>query len=95
MGRSPSLRVGVLGDFDPASRSHNSTNAALDHAAATLGATLDVSWVPTRALEDEGTSILRQFDGLWASAGGPGESMDGTLAGIRFAREAGWPFFAT
>lgn len=90
------LRVGVIGDFDPSSASHVATNSALDHAEAALGRPVSVSWVPTPTLEHRlvGTA-LESFDALWCSPGSPYRSMQGALAGIRFARERGWPFFAT
>jgi CTP synthase (UTP-ammonia lyase) len=90
-----SLKVGVIGDFDSASASHVATNAALDHAATALGVSVTVSWVPTPSLEDRPASRLEMFDALWCSPGSPYKSMDGALAGIRFARENRWPFFAT
>ena len=89
------LKVGVIGDFDPSSITHTSTNAALDHAAAALGLTVKVSWVPTPSLEDGPASTLEPFDALWCSPGSPYRSMQGALAGIRYAREQGRPFFAT
>jgi CTP synthase (UTP-ammonia lyase) len=89
------LKVGVIGDFDPSSIPHTSTNAALDHAAAALGLAVDVSWVPTPTLKDGSASALEPFDALWCSPGSPYRNMEGALAGIRFAREQGRPFFGT
>ncbi len=89
------VKVGVIGDFDASSVFHAATNAALDHAAAALGIPVNVSWVPTPTLEDRPASALEMFDALWCSPGSPYKSMDGALAGIRFAREQGRPFFAT
>jgi len=90
------VKVGVIGDFDPSSVAHIATNAAIDHTAAALGISVAFSWVPTPALEVPPVrSVLASFDALWASPGSPYKSMDGALAGIRFAREEGWPFFAT
>ncbi len=91
----PNLRIGIIGDFDPSSVPHTATNASLDHAASSLGLSLDVSWVPTPSLADRPASTLAAFDGLWCSPASPYRSMDGALAGIRFAREHGWPYFAT
>ena len=90
-----SLTVGVIGDFDPSSVPHVSTNTALDHAAAALGIPVTVSWLPTPSLGSGEAPGLESYDGLWCSPGSPYRSMDGALAGIRFAREKGWPFFAT
>ena len=89
------LTIGVIGDFDPSSIPHVSTNAALDHAATALGIPVAVSWLPTPGLEEGSAATLERFDALWCSPGSPYRSMDGALAGIRFAREKGWPFFAT
>lgn len=89
-------RVGVLGDFNPEYRSHHATNASLQHAATALGCEIDVTWLPTPALlEARADETLASFDGLWASPGSPYKSMDGMLAGIRFARVRDWPFVAT
>lgn len=90
-----SLEVGVIGDFDPASTPHAATNAAIGHAAVALGVFVDVSWLPTRGLEDGPAATLEAFDALWCSPGSPYESMEGALEGIRFARERHRPFFAT
>ena len=92
---SDNLEVGVIGDFDPSSVPHVSTNAALDHAAAAVGRSVAVSWLPTEGLASGQGGEFEGFDGLWCSPGSPYRSMAGALAGIRFAREKGWPFFAT
>lgn len=90
------VTVGVIGDFDPQSVSHVSTNAALDHAATALGLPLEVSWVPTPDL-DHGSAPakLGAFHGIVCSPGSPYRSMSGALAGIAFARTGGRPFFGT
>ena len=90
------LRIGVIGDFDPSSLSHNATNNALAHAQDALGLNASVYWVPTPTLAQKpARKILSSFDGLWCSPGGPYKSIGGAMEGIRFAREKAWPFFAT
>ena len=91
-----SVAIGVIGDFNPASVSHVSTNAALHHAAAALNLTVHVSWVPTPELDHHSPPVrLGSFHGILCSPGSPYRSMDGALAGIAFARVRGWPFFGT
>jgi len=91
-----SLDVAVLGDFNPASVTHQATQDALRHAEGALGAAVRVAWIATPSLEQTSpASLLRGFDAIWAAPGSPYRSMDGALAGIRFAREAGRPFFGT
>src|SRR5437667_12864262 len=44
------VRIGVIGDFEPAYHSHFATNAALYDAAAKLNVPLLLRWIPTLAL---------------------------------------------
>jgi CTP synthase (UTP-ammonia lyase) len=91
-----SLKVGIIGDYNPASRFHVATDAALQHTAGTLSVTVDAVWLPTSSLMGErGEAALQQFDALWCAPGSPYQSMDGALQAIRFAREQGKPFIGT
>jgi CTP synthase (UTP-ammonia lyase) len=91
-----SLKVGVIGDYNAASRFHWATNAALQHAAGALVVTVDVVWLPTPSLAGEqADAILQQYDALWCAPGSPYQSMDGALQAIRFARQQGRPFIGT
>ena len=93
---SEAIRIGVIGDFEPAYHSHFATNAALYDAATKLKIPLELRWIPTPSLEGAASEkILRQWDGLIASPGSPYKSFDGMLRGIQFARERNWPFVGT
>jgi CTP synthase (UTP-ammonia lyase) len=90
------VRIGIIGDFNPEFRSHHATNDSLQHAAAKLGLKVESEWIPTPALVEDGArKKLESFDGLWASPGSPYKSMDGMLKGIEFARRRDWPFLGT
>jgi CTP synthase (UTP-ammonia lyase) len=90
------VRIGIIGDFNPQFRSHHATNDSLQHAAAKLGLKVESEWLSTPALVEEGApKKLETFDGLWASPGSPYKSMDGMLKGIEFARRRDWPFLGT
>jgi CTP synthase (UTP-ammonia lyase) len=90
------LRIGIIGDYSPASRFHAATNAALQHAADALSLGVDITWLPTPVLEkSEPKNILGQFNALLCAPGSPYQSMDGALAGIQYARERGRPFVGT
>jgi CTP synthase (UTP-ammonia lyase) len=91
-----SLKVGVIGDFDPSLSVHTATNDAIGQAREALGLELSISWIPTPTLAKKpAKEVLSSFDALWCSPGSPYENMSGALEGIRFGRENGWPFFAT
>lgn len=62
------LRIGIVGDFDLWYPSHIATNEALHHAASVIARNVDVAWLPTPSLENEGCdAILEQCDALWCA----------------------------
>jgi CTP synthase (UTP-ammonia lyase) len=90
------IRVAVIGDFNRVKHSHWATEAALFHAAAALGVSVESRWVPTPAIEAHGAAeLLGDAHAVWASPGSPYASFHGMLAGIRWAREEGRPFLGT
>jgi len=90
------IRVGILGDFNEAFKSHWATTAAIKHAAEALGMAAERVWIPTPdLLTPEGLAAMEKCDGLWASPGSPYASFKGMLRGIEFARTRNWPFVGT
>ena len=89
------LKIGIIGDFNPKNNTHVATDASIVHAAEAIGQDVLIEWVPTLQLEREGVERLAAFQALWCSPGSPYESMEGALAAIRFARETNLPFFGT
>ena len=90
------IRIGIIGDFEPAYHSHWATNAALYDAATKLKVSLRLRWLPTPSLEgSDAMKLLSRWDGLIASPGSPYKSFNGMLRGIEFARTQNWPFAGT
>jgi CTP synthase (UTP-ammonia lyase) len=90
------IRIGIIGDFDPAYHSHFATNAAIYDAANSLNTRLEMRWVPTPSLTvGDAENALSKWHGLVASPGSPYKSLEGMLRGIQFARERKWPFVGT
>jgi len=89
-----SLKIGIIGDFNPDYPSHIATSEAINHTGNVLGISVDVQWVPTVEIEKQPV-LLENFYGLWCSPGSPYQSMAGALEGIRFARELDYPFLGT
>lgn len=90
------IRVGILGDFNPEFHSHGATNEAIQHSATQLGIHAETQWLPTPTLlGPTGERAMAACDGLWASPGSPYASFDGMLHGIEFARARNWPFVGT
>jgi hypothetical protein len=64
------IRIGIIGDFEPAYHSHFATNAALYDAATKLKIPLVLRWLPTPSLDDGGTDkILRSLGWPYCLAG--------------------------
>jgi CTP synthase (UTP-ammonia lyase) len=87
------IRVGLIGDHDPAVTAHQAIPRALALAAESTGIAVAHEWVPT----DEITTDERVagYDALWCVPASPYRSTDGALRAIRFAREQGRPFLGT
>jgi CTP synthase (UTP-ammonia lyase) len=63
MGKA--IRIGIIGDFEPAYHSHFATNAALYDAATKLKVPLELRWLPTPSLDvPDAKKILGRWDGL-------------------------------
>ncbi len=92
---SDRVKIATIADHGSEHPSRTSANEALAHAADALGLALEVRWFSSATLDtDSSRASLSGFDGIFAP-GGAYANKDGGLAGIRFAREAGWPFFGT
>jgi CTP synthase (UTP-ammonia lyase) len=71
--------------------------AIADSAAALGVGPPEVRWLPSETLAESGEAAvaLAGTAAVWAAPGGPHRSMEGMLAGIRWARETGAPFLGT
>ena len=83
-----------MGERDPTFPPHRALDDALQHSASELALAVEPVWVATAAIAEDPDSALAGCCGLWAAPGSL-ESVDGALAGIRFAREKRIPFFGT
>lgn len=92
---SDTVRVAIVGDFNPEYHTHHAINASLEHAAEALRLRMDSKWVATGCAERDADKIFRNYEGLFIASGSPYRSMEGAFAAIRFARTLGWPLIAT
>ena len=89
------VRIAIIGDYDPDFVPHLKTAAALAQMQAVLATSVLGEWVPTATLEQDCAQVLAGFDGLWISPGSPYRSMRGALNAIRYGRERGLPVLGT
>ena len=97
------LRVGLIGDHQPAVTAHVAVLRSLELvAAASSEWRLQVEWLPTNALSGPvGVHALAcpdrllTYHGLWCVPASPYVSMAGALRAIQIARQHKVPFLGT
>lgn len=87
------LRIALVGDFNPAVIAHQAIPQALDNAAAVVGVTADYDWLSTP--EVVSPEDLVGYDAIWCVPASPYQNDDGVFLAIRYARENGISFLGT
>ncbi len=82
-----------IGDFTLAD-SYVSVNQALKHAAANLGAKIEIVWIDAKKLEKDDSALkeLKNYNGLIIPGGFGSSGVEGKIRAIGFARENDIPF---
>jgi CTP synthase (UTP-ammonia lyase) len=83
-----------MGERDGTFPPHRMLDDAIQHSASEFSLTVETDWVATGVMKDSADTVLAGYHGLWAAPGSL-ESVEGALAGIRFAREKRIAFFGT
>lgn len=87
------LRIALVGDYNPAVTAHQAIPLALDNAAAVLGVTADYDWLPTPEINSD--EDLVGYDAIWCVPASPYQNDAGAFLAIRYARENAIPFLGT
>jgi CTP synthase (UTP-ammonia lyase) len=88
------VRIALVGDYNPAVTAHQAIPEALALAGRHLGVTAEPVWVHTTTVGDP-AGRFADVAGVWCVPASPYADTAGALAAIRFAREAGRPFLGT
>src|SRR5580765_548657 len=89
------LRVALVGDFDPSVVAHRAIPMALNLARKQHGVEVKPLWAHTSTISLVPDTQLASFDGIWCVPASPYANTSGALAAIRYARETGRPFLGT
>lgn len=89
------LRIGLIGEYNPATRSHPAIPLALAMAAGELAAQHEIEWIETPRLEQNAARQLAGYRALWFVPNTPYASMEGALHAITYAREHQIPTLGT
>lgn len=90
------IRVGLIGDYNPDVKAHQAIPRALELAAQSSGCEVQAKWLATAEINEANVNEqLLGYDALWCVPASPYASMQGALSAIRLAREGSIPFLGT
>ena len=87
------LRIALVGDYNPAVIAHQAIPLAIDDAAAVLELTADYDWLATPDLTSP--EDLVGYDAIWLVPASPYKNADAAFIAARYARENSIPFLGT
>lgn len=87
------LRIALVGDFNPDVIAHQAIPLAIDDAAAVQELTADYDWIATTEIQT--ADDLVGYDAIWVVPASPYKNAEGAFTAIRYARENSIPFLGT
>lgn len=87
------LRIALVGDFNPDVIAHQAIPLAIDDAAAVQELTADYDWIATTEIQT--ADELVGYDAIWVVPASPYKNAEGAFTAIRYARENSIPFLGT
>jgi CTP synthase (UTP-ammonia lyase) len=91
---SKTLRIALVGDFDPNVTAHRAIPLALQRSAQKLGIQVKPQWVHTSSIGPKAEEVA-DYAAVWCVPASPYANMAGALAAIRLARVSSRPFLGT
>ncbi|GIU01210.1 CTP synthase [Sulfurovum sp. TSL6] len=90
---SESMKIAFVGKYLDLKESYKSLTEALIHAGAHLDTKVEIKWVDSEKVEDEGVQkYLNDCDGILVPGGFGGRGVEGKIQAIQYARENKIPF---
>ena len=90
---SESMKIAFVGKYLDLKESYKSLTEALIHAGAHLDTKVEIKWVDSEKVEDEGAQkYLNDCDGILVPGGFGGRGVEGKIQAIQYARENKIPF---
>ena len=88
------VKVALVGKYVDLRDAYLSVAEALKHGGLANGCTVDLHWVDSEALQEQGAEkYLGEMDGVIVPGGFGHRGVEGKVEAIRYARETGTPLF--
>ncbi len=90
---SDEMKIAFVGKYLDLKESYKSLTEALIHAGAHLDSKVNIKWVDSEKIEEEGTQkFLNDCDGILVAGGFGERGIEGKIQAIQYAREKKIPF---
>lgn len=90
---SNEVKIAFVGKYLDLKESYKSLTEALIHAGANLDSRVNIKWVDSEKIEEEGSEkFLKDCDGILVAGGFGERGVEGKIEAIRYARENKIPF---
>jgi len=87
-----SVRIAMVGKYVELTESYKSLTEALTHAGIHTNSRVEIDYIDSERLEDEGVEDLARYDAILVPGGFGRRGVEGKIRAIQFARESGIPF---
>jgi CTP synthase len=89
---SNSVKIAIVGKYVDHSDAYKSLNEALIHAGIRTRTKVDIVYIDSELIEDEGTARLKDVDAILVPGGFGERGVEGKIATVRYARENRIPY---
>lgn len=86
------VKVGIVGKYVVLPDAYLSVAEALRHAGISNDAHIDIQWISSERIEDEGTGVLEGLDAVLVPGGFGNRGFEGKIRTIEYCRENQVPF---
>ena len=78
------IRIALVGDFNPAVTAHQAIPKAIEIAAGEIGISAEYDWIATPRFDDGAAPILSGYDGMWCVPASPRFLAHAAVISMRF-----------
>ncbi|MCX5564423.1 CTP synthase [Alcaligenes phenolicus] len=86
------VRIGMVGKYVDLTESYKSLSEALVHAGIHTRTSINIEYLDSEVIENEGTDCLKGLDAILVPGGFGKRGTEGKIRAIQYARENGVPF---